>query len=279
MRYFNLVSLLVCAVLASNAQAQVVKKAPAKPPLVLAVSEGTSGGINAEAVKVKYLAFTETMSRAIDRDITIAFVREFSALERGMKEQSFDLVVARPSDYPARGLRDYKYSFVATAKPDGHCELVVHADSPLKTVADISGKRIVLPEQKAYMSRFCAAELRDQGIFLQNENTTYVREQGAIPFAIENTISHVGGVASYSGAYKQWKKAGKRVLFESRPQPYMPLIAASSITPEQITKLQAALTNLGKTEEGKAILVQLGITDFVTTEEVRLRKLLEWLGV
>ena len=63
------------------------------------------------------------------------------------------------------------------------------------------------------------------------------------------------------------------------PQPYMPLIASSSLTPEQIAKLQVALTGLAKTDEGKAILTQLGITDFVTTEELRLRKLLEWLGV
>ena len=278
-RHSHLISVLICAVMPLGAQAQSGVKAPAKPPLVFAISEGSSGGINAEGVKVKYQALTDTMSRAIGREITIAFVREFSALERGMKEQQFDLLVARPSDYPARGLRDYKYAFVATAKPDGHCELLVHADSPLKSVADIKGKRLVMPEQKAYMSRFCNAELRDQGILLENENVTYVREQGAIPFAIDNTISHVGGVASYSGAYKQWKKAGKRVLLQSRAQPYMPLIASSSITPEQIAKLQVALTGLANTDEGKVILTQLAITDFVTTEELRLRKLLEWLGV
>lgn len=278
MRPFHLISLLICAVIPFGAQAQSGAKSPSKAPLVFAISEGTSGGINAEGVKVKYQALTDVMSRAINRDITIAFVREFALLERGMKEQQFDLVVARPSDYPARGLRDYKYSFVATAKPDGQCALVVHADSPVKTVADIKGKRLVMPEQKSYMSRFCTAELRDQGILLQDENVTYVREQGAIPFAIDNTISQVGGVASYSGVYKQWKKAGKRVLLESRPQPYMPLIAASTVTPDQIAKLQTALSNLGSTEEGKKILVQLGITDFVTTEEARLRKLLEWLG-
>lgn len=279
MHNFYLIFLTTCAILASGAQAQSVVKAPAKAPLVFAISEGTSGGISSDAVKVKYQALTEIMSRTINREITIAFVREFSALERGMKEQQFDLVVARPSDYPARGLRDYSYAFVATAKPDGHCKLLVHADSPLKTVADIKGKRIILPEQKAYMSRFCAAELRDQGILLEKEKVDYVREQGAIPFAIDTTISQVGAVASYSGAYKQWKKDGKRILFESRPQPYMPLIASSSISPEQVIKLQAALTDLSNTDEGKKILIQLGITDFVTTEEVRLRELLAWLGV
>lgn len=279
MRYSYLMSLFICAVMPLSALAQSGAKPPAKPALVFAISEGTSGGIDAQAVKVKYQPLTDALSQAIGREITIAFVREFALLERGMKEQQFDLVVARPSDYPARGLRDYQYAFVATAKPDGYCELLVHADSPLKTVADIKGKRIVMPEQKAYMSRFCAAELRDQGIVLSNENVTYVREQGAIPFAIDNTISQVGGVASYSGVYKQWKKANKRVLLESRPQPYMPLIASSRVTPEQITKLQAALTDLGNTDDGKKILLQLGITSFVTTEEARLRKLLEWLGV
>ena len=98
MRHSHLISLLICAVMPLGVQAQSGAKATGKPPLVFAISEGTSGGINAEGVKVKYQALTDTMSRAIGREITIAFVREFSALERGMQEQQFDLLVARPSD-------------------------------------------------------------------------------------------------------------------------------------------------------------------------------------
>ena len=251
----------------------------ARKPLVFAVSEGTSGGIDAEAARVKYQPLADVLGRAIGSEVKVAFFREFSALERGMKENQFDFVLARPSDYPARGLRDYRYKFVATANPDGQCILIVHKDSPIKKVADLKGKTFVMPEKNAYMTRFCRAELRDQGIILDNETVNYVREQGAIPFSIENRISDVGGIASYSGAYAQWQKSGNRILHQSKPQPYMPLVASQGISAEQVTKMQAALTELGKSESGSQILKRVGVTGFIATEENRLRKLLEWLGV
>jgi ABC-type phosphate/phosphonate transport system substrate-binding protein len=250
-----------------------------RKPLVLAVSEGSSGGIDAEAARAKYQPLADVLGRAINTDIKVSFVREFAALERGMKDNQFDLVIARPSDYPARGLRDYQYKFVATVKPDGQCALIVHKDSPSRKVSDLKGKSFVLPEKDAYMTRFCRAELREQGIILENESVHYVREQGAIPFGIENRISDVGGVASYSGAYAKLAKSDFRVLHLSKPQPYMPMVASRNLSAEQLGKLQVTLTELNNSESGKEILKRVGITGFVTTEEARLRKLLEWLGV
>lgn len=267
-----LISMAFCASAAEPQQA-------ARKQLVFAVSEGTSGGIDADAARAKYQPLADVLGRAIGGEVKVAFVREFSALEKGMKDNQFDLVLARPSDYPARGLRDYRYKFVATAKPDGQCILIVHKDSPVKKLADLKGKSFVMPEKNAYMTRFCRAELRDQGIILDNETVTYVREQGAIPFSIENRISDVGGIASYSGAYGQWLKSGNRVIHQSKPQPYMPLVASQDVSADQVAKMQAALAGLGNSENGMQVLKRVGVTGFVSTEESRLRKLLEWLGV
>lgn len=245
----------------------------------LAISEGTSGGIDAKAAQAKYRGLADLLGKALGAEVSIRFVREFALLEQGMKEQSFDLVMARPSDYPARGLRDYGYHFVATSKPAGRCILIVPKDSPLKTIRDAHGKNFIFPEKVAYMTRFCRAELRDHGINLDSEDVHYVREQGAIPFALENGISHVGGIASYSGAYRKWTAAGHRVLHESVAQPYFPVIASPSLTAEQVTKARDTLIGLENSDAGKDVLKQLSIAGFDATEEARLRQLLKWLGV
>lgn len=249
----------------------------AKNQLVLAVSEGTSGGITAEAGRAKYQPLADALGLAIHADVKVNFVREFAALEKGMKEHQFDLVIARPSDYPARGMLNDQYQFVATAQPDGRCMLIVHKDSPLKTVNELHGRTFILPEESAYMSRFCRAELREQGIRIAQEKVHFVREQGAIPFAIENKISDVGGVASYSGAYGKWIKDGHRVLFESRTQPYMPVVASPKLSGEEVSKLQAMLVALTSDESGQQILKRIGIKGFIGTEEAKLRKLPAWL--
>lgn len=252
------------------AQAQVQQK-------VLAVSEGTSGGLDHAQVITKYEGLADVIGQAIQAKVSVVFVREFKQLEEGMRSGRFEFVIARPSDYPARGMRDYGYSFVASAKPDGQCLIIVPKDSPLKTLAEIKGKRLAMPEQVSYMSRFCTAELREQGIFVDKESVQYVREQAAVGFYLDNHFADVGAIASYSGEAKKLEKNGKRVLHQSMPQPYFPLIANKTLQPAQIKSIQAELLAMPQSNSGKAVLQRIGIERFDTGSETRMRDLLKWL--
>ena len=69
------------------------------------------------------------------------------------------------------------------------------------------------------------------------------------------------------------------MLHQSNPQPYMPLVASRDVSGEQIAKMQAVLNGLGSSDSGNQVLKRVGVSGFITTEESRLRKLLEWLGV
>lgn len=269
---------LLMASLAVFAGTGQVQAAEDRKQMVLAVSEGTSGGIDNATAVAKYQPLADVMGLAMHADVKVVFVREFRVLREGIENHKFDFVLARPSNYPATGMASHKYQFVATATPEGQCMLIAHKDSAIKTVADIKDKKVVLPEETAYMTTFCLAELRDQGLTKSSFKLTHVREQGAIPFAVENKIIDVGGVASYSGAYKQWVKAGHRVVHQSRPQPYMPMVAAPQVSSENVSKVQASLTKLTESDAGNQVLARVGVKGFLTTEEPRLRKLLQWLG-
>ena len=249
--------------------------------LVFAVSEGTSGSgtsVGDEQMATKYRPVIEVMERVLGQKIAVRYVRDFRMLEDGMKTARFDLVIARPSDYPARGVRDYGYQSVTTTQPDGHCLLVVKEDSPLKSLDELKGKRMILPERVAYMSKFCLAEMRDQKVGISPEEVTYVREQGAIPFALQNGLSHVGGIASYSGVAGRLQKEGLRVLHKSRPQPYLPMIAGAKIPADKVQQLGAELVALSKTEAGGKALAAIGLKGFDTGTQPRLLSLLDWLG-
>ncbi|MFT3664222.1 phosphate/phosphite/phosphonate ABC transporter substrate-binding protein [Piscinibacter sp.] len=244
----------------------------------LAISEGTSGGLDHGRVIAKYGPLAEVIGRAVKRKVNVVFAREFAALEDGMRSGRFDLAMARPSDYPARAVRDHGYQYVATASPEGQCLILVPQASPLKTIADARGKRWVLPEKVSYMSRFCSAELRDQGIVIDKESVQFVREQGAVNFYLGNNFSDVGGVASYSGAAKSAEKSGLRILHRSVPQPYFPLVAGPKMTAEQVKAIQAELAVLGQSDAGRAVLSSIGIQGFDLGTGTRLQALLGWLG-
>lgn len=266
-------SIAACCLAGFTVQAQ------AQNNYSLYVSEGTSGGLDAAQVIEKYTGLAEVMGKALGKKVTVVVAREFSQLEEGMKAGKMDFVIARPSDYPARGIRDYKYQLVSTSKPDGQCLLIVPKASPLKSIADVKGKRIALPEKISYMSKFCSAELTHNGFNLATEKIQYAKEQGAVLFYLDNLLADVGGIASYSGVAKNLEKTGHRVIHTSQPQPYQPLIAHPKITAAQIQALKKELGLLDDTEAGKPTLKQIGIKEFDTgNNEQRLRDLLKWLG-
>lgn len=262
--------LLLAATLHGSASAQV-------RDLVLGISEGTSGGTDHSRVLAKYGGLANVIGDAIKRRVVVVFVREFAQLEEGMKAGRFDFVMARPSDYPARGVRNYGYRYVAHAKPDGQCLIIVPKTSALKTLADAKGKRWVMPEQAAYMTKFCIAELRDQGIDLSKEKVTYVREQSSIGSYLDSSFADVGGVASYSGLATSWQKAGNVVLHKSVTQPYFPLIAGKAVTPQQVQAIQKQLAEVDTIPSGPDILKSIGIAGFDVTGQQRLGDLLAWI--
>lgn len=265
---------LVTAVLLASGAAPAAR---AQTELVLGISEGTSGGTDHARVVAKYGGLAEVLGRALRRKVGVVFLREFSSIDEGMKSGRLDLLMARPSDYPARGMRDHGYQFVASAKPDGQCLVIAGKNSSLGKLDDTRGKRWVMPEQVSYMSRFCTAELRDRGIKMASEKVQFVREQGAVPFYIDHTFADVGVVASYSGVAKNLEKTGHKVLHRSVSQPYFPLIAHKRLTPEQVRAMQAELARLPDSDSGKEVLSTIGIKAFETQGAERMLALLKWL--
>ncbi|APV52123.1 hypothetical protein BWI17_22110 [Betaproteobacteria bacterium GR16-43] len=263
---------------AQPAKAPTPPGAPAQPTgprYLLAVSEGTSGGTSPQEIIDKYKPLADLMGKVLGGQVLVDPSRSFQRLDEGLRAKRFDLAMARPSDYPARAVRDNGYRYVANASPDGQCVFLVPQKSAAKTLADLKGKRILLPEKISYMAQFCSAELRDAGLNLSQ--LEYVKEQEVVVYQLQNNRADLGGVASYSKALKGIGDAGLRELVRSRPQPYFPLIAGQRISPTQIAALRKELVKMKDTPAGKEILAKLGLAGFDDTGEKRLAELLAWL--
>lgn len=248
------------------------------PPLLLSISEGSSSGALDHAhYAAKYQGLADVLSRALKTKVSLAVTRDLEQMQDNIRAGRADLVMFRSSDFMARAMRDYGYSYVSTAKPDGQCVVIVPKGSPLKALADIKGKRIAMPDKSTYMSRFCTADFKTQGISLDKENVQYMREQSAIGVYLDNKLADVGAVASYSKLAAKWEKDGNRILYKSVAQPYFPLVASKKIRPEQIKAIQTELLALPGSESGRELLKRLEMEGFDITSEARLRELPKWI--
>lgn len=243
---------------------------------ILGVSEGSATDVNHLGAQAKYRAIADAITQATRVPVVVQERARMSDIAAGTQKGAFDFVAIRPADIAARAMRDHKYRYVASAKPDSHCFIGVTKDSPIQKLDDIKGKRIAtLRAKNAYLRNFCAAELRDQGIRLADQRLIEVDLQGAVPVAVESGMADVALLEVNTA--KGWQAKGHRIVHTSRPQPFFPLIAGPRVSTEQIEAVRKALQAAGNAAGGQNPFKALGVTGVDVSTEKNMRELLPWL--
>jgi phosphonate transport system substrate-binding protein len=247
-------------------------------PLILAANEGAAGNVDASEIALRYEGFKQVIEKALGAPISLVAVRDATVLRRSVETGAYALVLSRPVDVLAEAIRAHGYHPVVVAKGSGQALFIVPKDSPIKTIAQIQGKRIVTPDRYSYMWRIAAAMMRDNNISIAQQKVRSMRDQAAIGWSMENGFFDVGVVASFSAVGRTWEKRGGRVIARSRDLPMVPLIASPKLSAAQIARVRAALIALDSNERGAAILKQIGVPGFKETSPEPFLELLKWLG-
>jgi len=272
------IRLLCAAALSVSASALAQKSPPRGEQLIFAINEGGSGNLDATEILLRYEEFVKIAEKALGARLTLVAVRDIQVLQRSLETSAYALVLSRPADMLAQAVRDYGYSPVAVSREPAYCLFIVPKDSPLQSIADVHGKRIVTPDRYAYMWRIAFAMLRDNRIAMGKENVRSMRDQAAIAWSMENSFFDVGIVASFSPAGRTWEKKGGRVIATSPEVPNTPVIASKKIPAAQVARLSETLIALDSTEEGKAVLKRINVAAFKPTSPKVFVDLLNWLG-
>lgn len=247
-------------------------------PLILAVNEGAAGNVDAVEIALRYEGFKETIQKALGVPVSLVAVRDAKVLRSSVRTGSYSLVLSRPVDILAEAIRDFGYQPVVVAKETGNALFIVPKDSPIRTLVQVEGKSIVTPDRYSYMWRIAAAMLRDNQIAITKQNVRSMRDQAAIGWSMENGFFDVGVVASFSAVGRTWEKKGGRVIARSRDLVTVPLVVSPKITAAQIANLRAELIRLDSSQQGAAILKQVGVSGFRETSPGPFLDLLAWLG-
>jgi ABC-type phosphate/phosphonate transport system substrate-binding protein len=247
-------------------------------PLILAVNEGAAGNVDAAEIALRYEGFKGIIQKTLGVPVSLVAVRDAKVLRNSVQKGSYSLVLSRPVDILAEAIRDFGYQPVVVAKETGYALFIVPKDSPIRTLVQVEGKSIVTPDRYSYMWRIAAAMLRDNQIAIAKQNVRSMRDQAAIGWSMENGFFEVGVVASFSAVGRTWEKKGGRVIARSRDLVTVPLVASPKITAAQIADLRAALIRLDSSEQGTAILKQVGVSGFRETSPGPFLDLLAWLG-
>lgn len=250
----------------------------ATPTLLFGVNEGSSGSADFTDRQEKYKGLAAYLSKTLNRQVRLESASNLKSLAKNLETSRYGLLLVRPSHISAKAMRDQKYVLVAAAKGNAIAYFIVHKNSPLKQLADLKEKSIVMPDNIAYPTWIGLAMLRDINITKDKADIRNFSSQEAVGYAMENQLADAGVVISYSKVARDWKSKGHRFLAESKPLPFWSVIGSPKLSQDEISRVREALIKLETTEDGKKILQDIGVKGFVAGDQQAYLDMLTWVG-
>ena len=188
--------------------------------------------------------------------------------------------MARAASLSIVAMKNSGYKLVAVTKgfQDYRANFLVKADSPLKSLAELKGSKLGVPDEDSITSWLVRASIRDAMGDAKQVNYVYTRYQDAVPFFVENNLTLSGATAA-GGVIKDWKAKGGKVLAQSKPVPIKHIIASPAMSAADVDAVRAYLLSLDATEDGKKKLAPTKWQGFAAGDQAALLEFGVWLGL
>lgn len=253
--------------------------APWAHALVLAVNEGVSYRVPYEEVRARYAAIATDLAKIVGEPVTVEPVGDYATLRQGLADRRWGLAIVHPAHVSIGALKQ-GWQLVAVTKgfENYAASFLVRADAPLKSLADLRGRKLGAPDEDSITAWMVRATMRDALGDPKQVSVTYTRYQDAVPFMVEHTFTQAGATAS-TAVVKAWQAKGGKVLATSKPVPIKHVIASPALTPAQVEKVREYLVELDATEAGRRKLEPVKVKGYAPYDTKALMQLGAWLGL
>jgi phosphonate transport system substrate-binding protein len=239
---------------------------------IFAVNEPVSYSGQVGESSERYASLTADINRKLSPAFKLEKVPAYTELDAGLKAGRYDLALVHPSHLAMAALQSGQYRLVALSKAHINYKayFLTRNDSPVKTMAQLSGRNLLIPEENSITSWMARATLAESFSAGQSRpNVRAVRFQDAVRLAVENKMADAGVTASLAEV-KEWQLAGHNVLGSSRAAP-----AKIVLVHKRLESQQDALRTIF---ESQLEMGKIGAPEgFVGFDEGVLLKVWEWL--
>lgn len=253
--------------------------APWANALVFAVNEGVSYRVPNDEIRARYAAIAADLSKIVGEPVSIEPVGDYATLRQGLADKRYGLALVHPAHVSIQALKQgWRLVAVTKGYENYAASFLVRADAPLKSLADLRGRKLGAPDEDSITAWMVRATMRDALGDPKQVAVTYTRYQDAVPFMVENTFTQAGATASAS-IVKAWQAQGGKVLATSKPVPIKHVIASPALSADQVKKVREYLLELDSTEAGRKKLEPVKVKGYAPYDDKALMQLGVWLGI
>jgi len=224
---------------------------------------------------ITYKAFAplaQRLSKELGEKVELVVPASFKDFWKGVKNNEFDLVHYNQYHY-IKSHKELGYRVIVANEEFGSKLLSgaisVRKDSGINSIADLRGHVILFGGSRKAMGSFIAptALLKKAGL---EEGKDYAANYAANPPGAVIGVYNKGAAAAGSGDVvvrltaqtRQINADEMKIIAESEPYTQLPWAVKSAMPEAKAMKIQAIMTSLKNTEEGKAVLQAAMVTDF-----------------
>lgn len=186
---------------------------------------------------------TQYLSEQLGRPVSLKLSPNMGAAIKEVADQQVDLAYLTPVAYlkaHAKGGAKIIAKTVTNGKASFQLMIVVKEDSPIKTVADLKGKRFAFGDKRALLQR---AAVVGAGVKMEDfSNYQFIGHYDNIARAVLNG-DFDAGILKDTMAY-QWQGKGLRILHASPDLPPYNVAAKGDIDDATLAKLKKAFLSL-----------------------------------
>jgi phosphonate transport system substrate-binding protein len=279
--FFSLIFLIGCSATSTNtaviqlSSLQPLPEVPATKvkPLRVAVA----AIISPQGTADSYAPLLNYMSNKLERPIQLVQRRTYAEVNELIKSGDVDLAFVCTSAYVV-GERDFGMQLLAAPQVAGgtvyHSLLIVPADSPAQTMADLRDKVFAFTDPISNTGRNYPISLVKQldetpESFFARTFYTYSHDDAIR--AVANRVADGAAVDSLVYAFaieREPELAAKtRVIHQSPPFGIPPVVVNPNIRPQLVNELQTILLQMADNVNGRFALQQAGIDQFVLVDD------------
>ena len=254
--------------------------ATASHALVFAINEGVTYRVTNDEIRAKYAALAADLSKLLKQPVQVEPIGDYPTLRKGLETKEYDLAFVHPAHLSVLAIRDSGYKLLAVTKgfQNYTANFLVRPDAPYKSLNELKGLSLGLPDEDSITAWMVRATLRDALGDTKQVKLVYTRYQDAVPFFVEHGLTHAGATASNS-VVKAFTAKGGKVLVKSKPVPIKHMLAGSSLSAEQVQKVRDYLLGLDATDEGRKKLEPIKYEGFAPYSEAEMLAIGKWLAL
>lgn len=168
-------------------------------------------------------------------------------------------------------VRDHGYQPLVARSDPYRAAFIVPKDSGIRDLSQLTGRKLLMPDEAAATTAVAKAELRVRGV--REPFISHTRYQDSVAAAVGAGMAEAGVVNPTIA--RRWKEAGGAVIGETRSVVNWSVLASPKAPPELAARLTEALLAMnGQTQ----LLAEIGVKQWQKADRKEYLALLEYTG-